>query len=118
MQNSYLLNSKKYFLLFYSSAFFFIFNIHAAEDEMVKIKPIKANQKSEELYKTKIKYRAKTKQNTNNFSFDIILTSSSKVNISFPTNSKVSFLISFSKKLVKLCILHSSTAMSNLYQFV
>ncbi len=71
MQNSYLLNSKKYFLLFYSSAFFFIFNIHAAEDEMVKIKPIKANQKSEELYKTKIKYRAKTKQNTNNFSFDI-----------------------------------------------
>lgn len=71
MQNSHLLNLKKYFLLFCSLAFFFIFNIHAAEDEMVKIKPIKANQKSEEQYKTKIKYRAKTKQNKNNSSFDI-----------------------------------------------
>ena len=38
MQNSHLLNSKKYFLLFFLSAFFFIFNIHAAEDEIVKIK--------------------------------------------------------------------------------
>ena len=58
----YLLNSKKYFLLFTSLAFF-VLNIRATEDEMVKIKPIKANVKSFEEYKAKL--------NQKNFSFDI-----------------------------------------------
>ena len=54
MQTRYLLNSKKYFLLFTSLAFFFVLNIRATEDEMVKIKPIKANVKSFEEYKAKL----------------------------------------------------------------
>lgn len=63
MQTRHLLNSKKYFLLFTSLAFFFVLNIRAAEDEMFKIKPIKANVKSFEEYKAKL--------NQKNFSFDI-----------------------------------------------
>ena len=52
LMQTVLLNSKKFFIIYLIGLFFV--NIRATEDEMAKIKPIKANVKSFYEYKAKL----------------------------------------------------------------